>query len=237
MNALTRSLSAYWSSSLGKKYIVAITGIVLFLFLAGHMTGNLLVFAGRDAFNEYAAFIHSVGHGMGVWVARAVLLLSLVAHVAATISLTRENRSARKQYEFQNTIQATRSSRIMMWSGLTILAFVIYHLLHFTVHAGNDYSDYVDAGHLALTGVERHDAWRMVIEGFSWFPAVFFYVVALTLLCSHLSHGVASTFQTLGFRSQRSKGLIDCFGKAYAVAIWLGFIVVPVAVFVFKFGR
>ncbi len=237
MNALTRSLSAYWRSSLGKKYIVAITGIILFLFLAGHLAGNLLVFAGRDAFNGYALFLHQSAHGLGVWVARLVLLTSLVAHVAATISLTRANRSARKQYECQNTVQASRSSRIMMWSGLTILAFVIYHLLHFTVRAANDYDDYVDPEHLAATGITRHDAWRMMIEGFSWFPAVLFYLIALTLLCSHLSHGVSSTFQTLGFRSKRSRSLIDRAGKVYALAIWLGFITIPIAIYVFKFGR
>jgi succinate dehydrogenase / fumarate reductase, cytochrome b subunit len=237
MNALTRSASAYWHSSIGKKLIVAVTGVVLFLFLAGHMVGNLLVFAGRDVFNEYALFLQTSAHGGLVWGARLVLLVSLVAHVAATISLTRANRRAREQYQNQNTIQASRSSRIMMWSGLTILAFIIYHLLHFTFRAANDYNSYVDPQHFETTGIERHDAWRMVIEGFSWFPAVLFYLIALTLLCSHLSHGVSSTFQTLGLRTKRSRSLIDGFGKFYALAVWIGFMVVPIAVFFFGFGR
>ncbi|MBC8125660.1 MAG: succinate dehydrogenase cytochrome b subunit [Gloeobacteraceae cyanobacterium ES-bin-144] len=237
MNALTRSLSAYWNSSIGKKNIVAVTGIVLVLFLAGHLAGNLLVFAGRDAFNEYALFLHKAAHGLGVWVARSVLLTCLIAHVAATISLTRANRAARRPYEHKDTVQASRSSRIMMWSGLTILAFVIYHLLHFTVRARNAYDGYVDPEHFAATGVERHDAWRMMIEGFSWAPAVIFYLIAMTLLCSHLSHGVASVFQTLGYRSKRSRTLVEHGGKAYALALWLGFISIPIAIFIFGFGR
>lgn len=237
MNALTRSATAYWHSSIGKKLIVAITGVILFLFLAGHMVGNLLVFAGPEIFNEYALFLQTSAHGGAVWAARIVLLVSLVAHVAATISLTRANRRAREQYQNQNTIQASRSSRTMMWSGLTILAFIIYHILHFTVRAANDYGTYVDTTHYAATGIERHDAWRMVINGFSWFPAVFFYLIALTLLCSHLSHGVSSTFQTLGLRTKRSRSLIDAFGKFYAFSVWIGFMIVPIAVFFFKFGR
>ena len=237
MNALTRSLSAFWNSSLGKKYIVALTGIVMFLFLAGHLAGNLLVFAGREAFNGYALFLHEAAHGMGVWVARFVLLASLVAHVLATIALTVQNRSAREQYHSKNTIQASRSSRIMMWTGSTILAFIIYHLLHFTARVGNAYDSYQDAEYLAKTGIERHDAWQMMIDGFSWFPAVFFYLIALTLLCSHLSHGVSSTFQTLGLRSKRSRTLIDGAGKVYALVIWLGFISMPIAIYFFKFGR
>jgi succinate dehydrogenase / fumarate reductase cytochrome b subunit len=97
MNALTRCLAAYWNSSIGKKLIVALTGLVLVLFLAGHLTGNLLIYAGREAFNDYAELLHTMLHGTGVWIARVGLLVSVILHVAATISLTRQNRAARKQ--------------------------------------------------------------------------------------------------------------------------------------------
>ena len=220
MNALNRSFFALWSSSIGKKYIVAISGIVLVLFLAGHLTGNLLIYVGRVAFNEYAEFLHGALHGAGVWIARIVLLVTLFAHVAATIALTRQNRTARKAYEFKNTIQASKSSRIMILSGLTILAFVIFHLLHFTVR--------VDSG-LAQLGAK--DPFGMVIVGFQNFWVVLFYVIAISLLCSHLVHGVGSIFQTLGLRSKKTEGIIHQVSVGYSFAIWAGFVSIPLSIF------
>ncbi|TAE77334.1 MAG: succinate:quinone oxidoreductase [Verrucomicrobia bacterium] len=226
-----------WKSSIGRKYIVAITGLLLVLFLAGHLAGNLVVFLGREAFNDYAQLLHEALHGAGVWIARIGLLTATVLHVAATISLTRENRAAREPYAHQATIQASKSSRMMIWSGLTILAFIVFHLLHFTVQAGSDFSSYVDPDYVVQAKEERHDAWRMVIVGFSNPLVVAFYVIAMTLLCSHLSHGVGSMFQTLGLRSKKSAPLIAAISKGYALLIWLGFISIPLAILVFKFGR
>lgn len=240
MNAITRCLDTYWSSSIGKKLIVAVTGLLLVLFLAGHMTGNMLIYMGPEAFNDYAELLHHLLHGAGIWIARAGLLTAVTLHVAATIALTRQNKSARKQYEYQATIQASKSSRIMVWSGLTILAFVVYHLLHFTVRVGNEFNNptlYTDKAHMVATGLFRHDAWKMVIDGFSVWYVVVFYIVAMTLLCSHLSHGVGSIFQTLGLRSKKSASSIDFLSKAYSAAIWLGFVSIPVSILVFKFGR
>lgn len=230
-------VSRVWKSSIGRKLIVALTGLALVLFLAGHLSGNLLVFVGREAFNDYAYFLHHVFHGAGVWIARIGLLVTVVLHVAATISLTRENRAARESYAHPATIQTTKSSKLMIWSGLTILAFVVYHLMHFTVHIGNTYETYVDPEHLAKTGLERMDAWKMVIDGFSVWYVVLFYLIAMTLLCSHLSHGVQAMFQTLGLRSKKSAPMITAISKAYAVLIYLGFISIPIAIFIFKFGR
>ncbi|MES2475688.1 MAG: succinate dehydrogenase cytochrome b subunit [Verrucomicrobiota bacterium] len=240
MNAITRFSTSCWSSSIGKKLIVALTGLVMVGFLFGHMTGNLLVFVGPDAFNTYAVFLHHLLHGAGIWIARIGLLVALVLHVAATISLVRQNKAARKAYACQNTIQASRSSRIMIWSGLTILAFVVYHLMHFTVRVGNEYNNpalYTDAAHFAATGEIRHNAWKMVIDGFSVWYVVLFYLIAMTLLCSHLSHGVQSIFQTLGWRSKRSASAIDLIAKAYAAIIWIGFAAIPIAIFFFRYGR
>ena len=92
-----------WKSTIGRKYLVAVTGVVLTLFLAGHLGGNLLLYVGQEAFNDYAEFLHHMLHGTGVWIARVVLLTCLVVHVAATISLTRQNRAARQSYEFSDT--------------------------------------------------------------------------------------------------------------------------------------
>lgn len=224
MNALTRSASAYWKSSIGKKLVVAVTGLAMVLFLAGHLTGNMLIFAGKEAFDEYAKFLHEAGHGALIWVARAGLIVVLVLHVWATILLTRENKAARKQeYEFQATIQASKSSRIMIWSGLTVLAFIVFHILHFTVRVNSHLSD-----------LAKESPYEMVIAGFSGgflqVLVVLFYVVAMTLLCSHISHGVASMFQTLGFRSKNSASLIQRISIGYALVIWVGFVSIPVSI-------
>ncbi len=235
MSAPKNPLCSFVSSSIGRKLIVAITGLAFVLFLAGHLTGNLLIFAGEDAFNEYAYFLHHFLHGAGVWVARLGLLVCLVLHVWFTILLTKENKSARPKYAHQATVQAPKSSRIMIWSGLTILAFIIYHILHFTARVGNDYNG--DRYQTTLkTGEDAHNAWLMVIDGFSWWPAALFYVIAMTLLCSHLSHGLASIFQTLGLRTKKTAPLINLTAKAYTLVIFLGFISIPIAIYLFGFG-
>lgn len=236
MSAITSSLGSFVQSSIGRKIIVAVTGLILVLFLAGHLTGNLLIYAGAEAFNDYAQFLHEALHGAGVWIARIVLLACFVAHIWFTVLLTRENKAARAKYAYQATVQAPKSSLIMIWSGLTILAFVIFHILHFTVRAGTDYGSFVDAAYLEATGEERHDAWKMVIVGFQVPLVSIFYIIAMTLLCSHLAHGVASIFQTLGLRSKKTAGAIKNLSRAYAAVIYLGFISIPIAVLVFGFG-
>ena len=227
MNALTRSAAAYWNSSIGKKLVVAVTGLAMVLFLAGHLTGNMLIYAGKQAFDEYAKFLHEAGHGALIWVARVGLIVVLVLHVWATILLTRENKAARKEeYAYNATIQASKSSRIMIWSGLTVLAFIVFHILHFTVRTNS---------HLAE--IAKESPYEMVIAGFSGgflqTLVVLFYVIAMTLLCSHISHGVASMFQTLGFRSKKSASLIQKISLGYAAVIWVGFVSIPVAI---RFG-
>lgn len=222
MSKATCSLCQFWQSSIGKKLIVAVTGIVLVGFLIGHLSGNLLMYVGAEAFNEYAAFLHSMLHGAGVWIARIVLLTCLVLHVMATICLVRQNKAAKGQnYERPETSVASGSSRIMIWSGLTILAFVIFHILHYTTRS--------TSARLKELG-DSGDAYQMVIEGFSSLPVSIFYIIAISLLCSHLSHGVASIFQTLGLRTRKNAGLINAAAKGYTAIIWIGFVSIPVAV-------
>lgn len=235
MNALTRCLCSYWNSSIGKKFVVALTGLFLLLFLAGHLVGNLVVFMGPEPFNAYAHFLHHMGHGAGIWVFRIVMLVMLGAHIIATIQLTRANKAARTSYEYQSTIQASRSSRYMILTGLTILAFFVYHILHFTVRAGNEYNNPKLYSFL-LDGKEVHNAWKMVIDGFSVWYVSLFYVVAMTLLASHLMHGFQSVFQTLGLRSKKSAATLNQLSIAYAGFIWLGFVSIPVAILL-GFGR
>lgn len=221
MSKTNCSLCRFWHSSIGKKIIVALTGAVLVAFLLGHLSGNLLMYVGADAFNEYAEFLHSMLHGAGVWIARIVLLTCLVLHVVATICLVRANKTAKGQnYEKEETNVASGSSRIMIWSGLTILAFVVFHILHFTVRVNAELAGLADSG----------NAYGMVILGFKNILVSLFYIIAITLLCSHLSHGVASIFQTLGLRSRGSAALIDGFAKLYTAVIWIGFVSIPIAV-------
>lgn len=231
MNAITSSLAAIWTSSIGKKIIVALTGIFLVLFLAGHLVGNLLIFAGPEMFNDYAYFLHHMIHGMGIWLFRAVMIGMLAAHIAATVSLTLQNRAARQPYECKAVIQASTASRTMIWSGLTILVFFIYHMLHFTARVGNQY-DTLPRYKTTLPGVEGevHNAWLMVVDGFGVWYVSFFYVLAMTLLCLHLSHGFASIFQTLGLRPKKSESAIKHLSLAYSAVIWLGFISIPLAI-------
>jgi len=225
MSASTCSLCALVKSSIGRKFIVAITGLALVLFLAGHLSGNLLIFVGPDAFNEYAEFLHTFLHGAGVWIARIGLLVCLLLHVVFTISLTRENRAARTNYAHEATVQATKSSRLMIWSGLTILAFVVYHLLHFTIRIDDN-----------LAQLGETSPWHMVIAGFQHPVVVAFYILAMTLLCSHLSHGVSSIFQTLGLRTKKTAKPIAFFSKAYSLVIYVGFISIPIAILIFGYG-
>jgi len=219
MKVITCTLCSFWESSIGKKLVVALTGLFLTLFLAGHLTGNLLIFAGPEAFDVYAHFLHHMLHGVGIWLFRGTMLVALALHVVATVQLTRTNRAARQQYECKATVRASRSSRIMIWSGLTVLAFVIFHILHLTVR--------IDP---ALAEAAKESPHAMVLLGFQNWLVVLFYVIAMTLLCSHLSHGVASIFQTLGVRSRKTAGLIQILSTAYALVIWLGFISIPLAI-------
>ena len=227
MSSLFPSFLSFLGSSIGKKILVALTGAVLVIFVLGHMIGNLLVYAGPDAINEYGHTLQTALHGGGVWIARLGLLVAVVVHVVLTIQRTKENRAARaEKYGYEATIQASKSSRIMIFSGLTLLAFIIYHLLHFTVRVGNDYRTYTTQLH----GETVHDVYRMVIAGFSWWPASAFYIIAMCLLWSHLSHGVASLFQTLGLSNERTRPVYKTLGLAYATLILVGNCSIPLAV-------
>ncbi len=229
MNSSLQFISTFWSSSIGKKIVVAITGLILTLFLAGHLSGNMLIFVGEHAFNEYAYFLHHMLHGAGVWIARIVLLTALVLHVVGTVQLTKMNRAAGQSYNTDGTQRSSFSSKIMIWSGLTILAFIVYHILHYTARVGNEFNN-PEKYEIMLDGHVAHNAYKMVIDGFSWLPASIFYIIAVTLLCSHLSHGVASIFQTLGLRTNKTEKLINTGAQVYSILIWVGFVSIPVSV-------
>jgi succinate dehydrogenase / fumarate reductase cytochrome b subunit len=220
MNVLLR----IWRSSLGKKYVMAVTGLGLFIFVIAHMAGNLQIFLGPEKINAYAYFLKA-NPGF-LWTARLGLLLIAVLHVTAALQLALANRAARPvRYEEGKPTGASFASRTILLSGLVILAFVIYHLMHFTFGVTNpDFLQLRDP----LTA--HHDVYRMMIQGFSNVWVSTFYIIAMGLLCLHLSHGVVSMFQSVGLRSQKYARFLSQFAKFAAVAIFIGNCSIPVAV-------
>ncbi len=236
MTAVFDSLSRFYASSIGKKILVALTGLMLIGFVFGHMIGNLLIFAGQDAINEYGHLLQTALHGGGVWIARIGLLAAVVVHVVATISLTRANRAARQDaYGMQKAQVSSKSSRTMIWSGLTILAFIVYHLLHYTVRVGNDFGS--GAYKVMIDGHQAQNVYKMVIDGFSSAPASIFYIIAMLLLSSHLSHGFSSLFQTLGVSTDKTEPLFKKLGYAFAGLILVGNCSIVLAIWLFGYGR
>ena len=211
------------TSPIGRKWIVALTGIVLVLFVIGHLLGNLSIFVGPDAMNAYAAFLKSTGELL--WIVRIVLLVCVVLHIWFTITLWRENLAARpRKYAVKNDLGTTVYARLMRISGLTVLAFVLYHLAQFTWEAFNpEYKTWIDAQ-------GRHDVYRMVVTAFSCPFVSIFYILAVGLLAMHLSHGIASLFQTLGISNRKLRPLFERGGLILAWVIFLGFASIPASV-------
>ena len=221
---LSNSFVKFYKSSIGKKVIVAVTGLALIGFLLGHMIGNLKIFAGAEKINSYAAWLHSMP--LVLWGARIGLLACFFGHIFTTVMLVIQNkRSKGSRYVFEHTNKASRASRTMVWSGVIIICFVIYHILHYTVRFANDYNSnsYIDVN-------GNHDVYKMLIHGFSWWPASLFYIFSMALLCWHLSHGFASVFQTLGLRTDKTWGIIKATGYAYSLIIFVGNCSIPVSI-------
>jgi succinate dehydrogenase / fumarate reductase cytochrome b subunit len=217
---MKRSLAASARSTIGAKAVMAVTGAVLLLFVLGHMAGNLQVFAGRESLNAYAAFL--TGLGPVLWAARLGLLAALVLHVWAATIVVRRSRAARPvPYEKREDRVTTYAARTMIWSGVLVLAFVIYHLMHFTVGA------YDPAGAFHATDEQgRPDVYGMVIAGFRHAPTTIVYVVAQIVLCVHIHHGASSLAQSLGLRRRGT----DLLGPGLAGLILLGNLSMPLAV-------
>jgi len=209
-------------STLGLKTAMALTGLALFGFVVAHLLGNLQVYAGPERLNAYAASLQALGPIL--WVLRGGLLVVLVVHVSCAVALTLRNRAARPEaYVGMKPQVTTYAARTMLMSGIVVLVYVAFHLLHFTVGA-------IQHAHWALTDAKgRHDVYAMVVLGFRDAPTVLVYVLAQALLCLHLSHGASSAFQSLGVTHPRLAFLKEGFGKAVAVAIFAGNVSIPLA--------
>ncbi|MDP9312072.1 MAG: succinate dehydrogenase cytochrome b subunit [Chloroflexota bacterium] len=214
---------ALYRSTIGKKVAMALTGLILVGFVVAHMLGNLKIFTGSQHLNEYGEFLRTVGEPLFpysalLWIARIVLLGSVVVHIVAATQLTMLDRASRpERYVFHKKQQATYASLTMRWGGLIILLFVIYHILHFTTGAAH--GNFIEG-----------DVYHNVVSGFQvWYVSVV-YIAAMVALGFHLYHGVWSMFQTLGLNSSKWNGLLRGLSVLTALVVAGGNILIPVAV-------
>jgi succinate dehydrogenase / fumarate reductase cytochrome b subunit len=216
-------LIAFYQSSIGKKYVVAVTALLLILYVLGHLVGNLQIYLGPDRINAYAKFLHDLGPIL--WVIRVILLAAFVIHIVATIQLAQENRLANPQrYAVASYQRSTLASRTMIVSGLIVLCFVIYHLLQFTLQVTDpEFREVHDS-------IGRHDVYRMLILGFRHPLVSLFYVIALFLLTTHLSHGFASVVQTLGINNRKIANFVSTGGQTLAWVVFAGYISIPATI-------
>jgi succinate dehydrogenase / fumarate reductase, cytochrome b subunit len=216
-----------YRSTIGKKAIMAVTGLILVAFVIGHMAGNLQVFVGAARMNAYAAFLQGLGELL--WLVRLVLLAALVLHVLMAWQLTQIKRQARPVgYEQRSPQVSTVASRSMRWGGLLLLVFIVFHILHFTTGTVFPAASTPDAMYPAWS---HADVYGNVIAAFRtpWVVAV--YVVGMLFLLLHLFHGAWSSVRTLGLAKPSRHPLHRRVSTVIAVVVWLGFSVVPLAVF------
>ena len=216
---------------------MATSGALLFLFVVGHMVGNLQFFLPPEAINRYAHFLQSLGELL--WGVRLFMLAMIVLHVWSAATLTLENQAARPQpYEGgKAAFGASLASRSMFGSGMIIAAFIVYHLLHYTVKVEGINGSAIPIGQLLDPATGHPDCYAMMVAGFSVVPVSLFYLVGVGLLCFHLSHGIAAMFQSLGLKNAAYSPLIAKASKVIALALFLGYASIPISVFVFGHGK
>jgi succinate dehydrogenase / fumarate reductase cytochrome b subunit len=211
--------ATFLGSTVGRKMVMAVTGVFLVIFVIGHMIGNLQVYLGPEALNHYAELLRSLVHGTFIWIFRVVFLTAVVLHVWAATATTLGSWKARPigYRKRQTYIESNYASRTMRWGGPILLIFIIYHILHFTT--GQAHSQFV-AG----------DVYHNVVTGFSVWWVSAFYVFAMIVLGLHLWHGVWSMLQTLGLSHPSYNRLRTAIAWLVTLAVVLGNISIPVAV-------
>ena len=198
-----------WGTVVGKKVVMAVTGLVLVGFVIAHMLGNLKIFLGAQAIDAYAVFLRTMGepalpYSLLLWAVRIVLLVCVVLHITAAVQLTRMNWAARPQgYDTKKSIATTYAARTMRWSGVILALFIVYHLLHLT------------AGAVGFRPGAFHDlsVYRNVVAGFSVWYVALFYIVAMA--CLHLDHGIWSMLQTLGWNNARTTRALQVISRGW----------------------
>lgn len=212
--------ATFWHSTVGKKVVMAVTGIIGIGFLIAHVVGNLMIFRGPAALNGYSHFLHGPAAEL-LWVVRVVLILAVILHVIAAWQLTQRSHAARPVAYAQREPQvSTIASRLMRWGGVLLLVFIVFHILHFTT------------GTIRPAGsFEEGNVYSNVVASFRIWWVMLFYVIAMIFLGLHLYHGAWSSVRTLGATGESPNPLHRRVSAGLAVLIWLGFTLVPVAVF------
>lgn len=213
-----RPPATFLGSTVGRKVVMAVTGVALVGFVFVHMIGNLQLYLGQEPLDHYAVFLHTMLHGAGIWLFRATMLTAVGLHVWAATTLTLDSWAARPQgYRLWKAKESTYASRTLRWGGVMLAMFVTYHLLHFTI--GSAHPHFV-AG----------TVYDNVVAGFRVWPASAIYIAAMVMLGLHLDHGVWSLCQTLGLQHPRYKGLVRFASRAFALLIVAVNISFPIAV-------
>lgn len=231
-------LTTYLGSTVGRKILVAITGLLLMTFVVGHMVGNLKMFSGQESINKYAYFLkHDIG--AWIWVARGGLLAVFLLHLSLALLLKARATAARPiGYVVSASAQATPQSKTMVQTGIVVGLFVIFHLLHYTFGMiqtvpapdGKGETNLLSLQYKLPDGVVTHDVYTMVVAGFrtGWLSAI--YLLSQLVLFIHLSHGIQSSLQTLGLVNRRFLPLAQLAGYGIAGAIFVGNVAIVVAV-------
>jgi succinate dehydrogenase / fumarate reductase cytochrome b subunit len=224
--AAPNRLLALWSSVIGKKVVMAVTGAVLVLFVISHMVGNLKIFSGPEEINAYSRFLREVGwpelgYGQLLWIVRTVLLLSVILHITAATQLTIMNRQARPVgYGAKKNVETTWGALTMRWGGVLLAVFIVFHLFHLTGGLVGFQSGQFE--HLMV--------YQNVLAAFSNVPIAIFYIIAMFALCLHLDHGIWSGLQTLGWVNMGNTKSLRTISRIIALIIFAGFISVPISV-------
>ena len=209
---------SFWQSTNGKKVVMAVTGAIMFLFIIGHLLGNLLVFGGPETINAYARFLHF--DDSLLWIIRSVLIAAIVLHIVATVQLGLRNKRARPVgYSRKQAINSSYASRTMYWSGPIVLAFIIFHLLQFT-------AGYIHPDATFIAG----DVYHNLVAGFQVWWVAAWYCFALVLLGFHLRHGLWSMFQSVGLAHPEHTPMLKRAAFWIATIIILGYISIPISI-------
>lgn len=212
-------VATFWQSTNGKKVVMAVTGAMMFLFVIGHLLGNLQVFEGPAKINGYSYLLH---HGLAevVWIVRIALILAIILHIIATVQLAMRNKKARPiGYSRKEAINSSYASRTMYWSGPIVLAFIIFHLLQFTAGVIHPEARFVEG-----------DVYHNLVSGFQVWWVSAWYIFAITLLGFHLRHGIWSMFQSVGLAHPRHTQTLKHAALLIATLIVLGYISIPISI-------